>query len=432
MEQPGQKEQFMKVSVIGVGKLGYPVATAMVHRGHEVVGYDIDKQNLTYESRPYTETGPDGKVDFNEWFQVNRNSLKDRLVFTESMEEVVDFAKIVFIAVQTPHHPEYEGVTRLPKARSDFDYTYLVEAVRQLNKVITKETTVVIVSTVLPGTMRQYVLPLCSDRMRIVYSPQFIAMGTTMSDFLNPEFWLVGGDDKRSVDRVSEFYKSISNKTVCRMSVESAELTKVAYNVFIGQKINFVNTLMEVCHKIPGCDVDSVTDTLKMATSRLISSKYLTAGGQDGGGCHPRDQIALSFLAKKLELSCDLFEHIISVREKQTEWFASLIEFYHRRNGCIPIVLLGYSYKPETNLTVGSYVLLLKSILKEHGVEVEMYDPYIDKGYELKMDKSVVVFVGTKHQEFIGYDFPEGSVVLDPWRYIPDQEGVEVIGIGKC
>jgi len=102
--------------------------------------------------------------------------------------------------------------------------------------------------------------------------------------------------------------------------LNNAELIKVAYNTYIGMKIAFANTLMEICHKMGNIDVDQVTGALTFASRRLMSGAYLTGGMGDGGGCHPRDNIALSWLAQRLDLSFDWFASVMGAREKQTVW----------------------------------------------------------------------------------------------------------------
>ena len=190
-------------------------------------------------------------------------------------------------------------------------------------------------------------------------------------------------------------------------------------------KITFVNTLMEICHKT-GCDVDDVTFALGMANERLISTKYLTAGMGDGGGCHPRDNIAMSWLARELNLSHDFFDDLMIAREHQTSWLADLVEAHANHN---PIYILGKSFKPETNITTGSPAVLLHNLLKERGRhDVQAYDPHVDS--ETPHFEKGLYFVATKHQEFIDFDFPEGSIVLDPWRYVKEKDGIQIIRIG--
>jgi UDPglucose 6-dehydrogenase len=252
-------------------------------------------------------------------------------------------------------------------------------------------------------------------------------MGTTIQDFLNPEFVLFGYDDIDAAQVAMEFYQTIHSKPFYETSIENAELIKVIYNTFISMKICLANTVMEICHKTPGTDVDEVTRALTLGTDRLLSPKYLKGGMGDGGGCHPRDNIALSFLARKLNLSFDWFENLMLCREKQTEFLADLIQEHGSR-----VCILGKAFKEDTNLTVGSPATLLYNILRERDFNIAHYDPHVDDGdgfYEIA-ENYRVFFVATKHADFAGYKFPAGSVVIDPWRYIPDQKGVKIIRVG--
>ncbi len=422
-----------KIGHVALGKLGLPVAVCMANAGHDVMGYDLDSSRMSLEPQPYRETGPDGYSDFNDHLARCEN-----LRFG-SMEKVVAHSDIIFVSVQTPHKEEYEGITRIPDTRVDFDYSFLIEAQEQLNSLIAdqdRKIVVCIISTVLPGTMRRCLLPNLPKNAALVYNPSFIAMGTTMRDFYHPEFVLAGSDHEWALDRVEEFYKTIISDPyggpqppVIRMSIPSAELTKVSYNTYIGQKISFVNTLMEICHKIPEADVDEVTGALKKATRRLISPAYMSGGMGDGGGCHPRDNIAMSWLAGELGLSHDLFDDLMQCREDQAEWLANLMISYCGHYGH-PLQILGYAFKPETDLTVGSPALLVQSILEERGYPVSLHDPRVE-GKQITGNVPYVYLIGCRHPEFVDWPFARGSVVIDPWRYIPDQEGLEVIRLGE-
>jgi UDPglucose 6-dehydrogenase len=419
----------MRVGMVGLGKLGMPVALAIALKGHDVLGYDVDPAKMQKEHFPHREVGPDGEPSIEPLLR------KSNLRFGP-LAEVVRHAEIIFVAVQTPHDARYEGVTRLPEERKDFDYGYLVEAMRNLSAAIRehgRDKVVVIISTVLPGTVRREILPLINEHVKLCYNPFFIAMGTTIHDFLSPEFVLFGVRDKEALAKAKEFYASLHDRPVYETSIANAELIKVAYNTYISMKIGFANTLMEICHKTPGCQVDAVTGALALATERLLSPRYLRGGMGDGGGCHPRDNIALSWLAQQLDLSYDWFEGVMRCREKQTEWLAALIEEHHRRRGYRDRVvgIYGRSFKAGTNLTVGSPATLLANLLRERGFDVRMYDPHVDAG-SCPFDWPGVYFVATNHREFAssGWRFPQGSVVLDPWRYLPQHEGVEVVPVG--
>ena len=406
----------MNVGFVGLGKLGLPCALAIEAKGHSVCGYDIDskvKEILDTKVLPYKEI----------WAQEHLNNSKIDFV---DLNEVVKRSDIIFVPIQTPHDPLYEGITRIPESRVDFNYDWLKNGMKNLSDAIDREgkdKVVIIISTVLPGTVDSQIRPLISNRVKLCYNPFFIAMGTTMRDFLNPEFVLFGVDDENAAKSAETLYRTLHDRPFFKTSIKNAELIKVCYNTFIGMKIVFINTVMEICHKT-GADVDAVTDALSLANERIISNKYLRGGMGDGGGCHPRDNIALSWLAKKLNLSHDFFEDLMLAREHQTEWLAQLMEEYD-----LPKVILGKAFKQETNLTVGSPAILLKNILEERGTSVTCYDPYVDNE-ALVLEKSVF-FIGTRHDVFAEWKFPEGSVVIDPHRYIPDQEGIKVVRIGQ-
>ena len=415
----------MNVGVIGLGKLGLPVAVSMDLKGHNVMGYDIDPTRMTKEPQQYKEAGPTGTGDFNDWLK------KSRIRFG-TVEEIIEHASIIFVAVQTPHDPIYEGVTPLPSERKDFDYTYLEESLRRLNEALilrNQTKTVVIISTCLPGTVDRITKSMgyCS----VVYNPFFIAMGTTMRDFLNPEFILMGVRQPEPAIILRKFYGSITDAPVCQMSIASAELTKVSYNTYISTKIAFANTVMEICDHIPSADCDDVIDALSKATTRLISPAYMRGGMGDGGGCHPRDNIAMSWLADELGLSHNLFDNIMMCRENQTKFLVKLVLWFKKIDNLQDVYIMGYSFKPETNLIVGSPALLLANLLREKGVNPTMVDPIVDPTYTPALQPGIYV-IGCRHEMFQMIKFPKGSVVIDPHRYIPDQEGVTIHRIGEA
>lgn len=345
----------MKIGMIGLGKLGLPVALATEAAGHEVAGYDPSPvvAGIRESGRlPYVEQDAQALLD------------QTKLRFEEP-EWIAEWADLIFVAVQTPHQPEFEGTTRLTDERADFDYSFLERAVASVYEA---SCPIVVISTVLPGTMERLQVA-----RNLLYNPFFIAMGTTIPDFRNPEFVLVGTDGAHP-GPLREFYATVHDRPVFVTTVKTAELTKVAYNTFIGLKIAFANTMMELCEKT-GADVDDLVDALSLADRRIISSAYMRGGMGDGGGCHPRDNIALSWLARELGLSYDLFGALMECRERQTAWLADLVGAYHASDWA-DVQLLGKAYKPNTALTVGSPSTLLANILTERGITFTHTDPY--------------------------------------------------------
>jgi UDPglucose 6-dehydrogenase len=303
----------MKIGFLGLGKLGLPCALAIDLKGHDVVGYDINPNVLQKNCVAYKEAGPNGEPSIETILKASR------LRFARNVRELVEHSEIIFVTIQTPHDQKYEGITRLPDERSDFNYDLLVSGIRELSDQIAQrneDRVVAVMSTVLPGTMRRRIFPLISGRTKLCYNPLFIAMGSTMRDFLDPEMVLVGVHDETAASRVEAFYKTMVNAPLYRTAIENAEAIKVAYNTFISMKITFANTWMEICQKMPGTNIDEVTGALAIATRRIISPKYLSGGMGDGGGCHPRDNIALSWLARELNVSYDFFGCLMTARER--------------------------------------------------------------------------------------------------------------------
>lgn len=347
----------MRLAFMGLGKLGLPCALAMETAGHDVKGFDPSpevERILISKHLPYLE-------------QEAQKLLKVSAIEMKSPQELVEWADLIFVAVQTPHQPQYEGITALTQDRADFDYSYLSEAVLSVKDA----KLVVVISTVLPGTMQRFMDLGYINPANFLYNPFFIAMGTTIPDFRNPEFVLVGTHHAHP-GPLRELYSTIHSKPLFITTVKTAELTKVLYNTYIGLKIAFANTVMEISEKT-GADCDEVIDALSLADQRVMSPAYLRGGMGDGGGCHPRDNIALSWLARELDLSYDLFSALMECREAQTNWIAELALEEDRG---LPLVIRGEAYKPETNLTVGSPALLLGSLLKQHGAAFSQDDPY--------------------------------------------------------
>ena len=409
----------MNIGFIGLGKLGLPCALAINEKGHQVWGYDINpevKDILENKVIPYREKGAD-------------ELLQNHSINYGSVEDVVKHSDIIFVPIQTPHEYIYEGCTRIPDKRDDFNYDALKNGIKTLSDTISNQDNskiVIIISTVLPGTIEREIFPIIENNEKFLlgYNPYFIAMGTTIDDFLNPEFVLFGTNREEIVETVKEFYATIHDKPVYNTKIKNAELIKVSYNTFIGMKIVFSNTLMEMCHKV-GANVDEVLGGLKLANNRIISTKYLSGGMGDGGGCHPRDNIAMSWLAEKINLSHNFFEDIMEARENQTEFLANLILEHEG-----PYYILGKTFKEETNLILGSPAILLGNMLKEKNVEFVHYDPFVDS--EKPNFEKGTYFIATRHSEFKDFDFPKGSTVIDVWRYLNlNDEYVKYIKVGN-
>jgi len=403
----------MNIGMIGLGKLGLPCLLAIEDKtDHSIYGFDVSPEtinNIKNRKVNYWEHG------------VNDLLAKSKIKVTNSIEELIDKCEIIFVAVQTPHDPLFEGRTPVPASRKDFNYSYLIDVAEEikqaLSKLPDKNPLVVVISTVLPGTMRTNIIPVLKSvrkNIRFAYNPFFIAMGTTVNDFLNPEFILIGAEDHSDALFLEKFYNFINAEKIL-MDIESAELTKVAYNTFIGFKIVFANTIAEIT-ELRGGDPDVITNALSKANGRLMSSAYMRAGMGDGGGCHPRDQIAMSWLAKESKLSTDLFEYLATARDSQTETQANLVKQLAQEHN-LPVAILGVAYKANSPLEIGSPARLLEYYLIEKGLNPIIIDHWIVKSNTPPTNPHIF-FIGVMHTEFKNLKLPSGSIVIDPWGFV--------------
>jgi UDPglucose 6-dehydrogenase len=413
----------MNVGWVGLGKLGLPCALALADKGdHHIHGYDIKPDNIM-------------ELYSNPFERGLRDLPLSNLILRESIQDVVDATDIIFCAVQTPHNAAYGGENVMPREKKDFDYSYLAEAAKSIAKAAEraqKDITLVVISTALPGSMDEYIKPVLNTHVELVYNPFFIAMGTTVYDFLNPEFVLVGHDGPfiEGLEKLKALYATVHDRPVEVMDIKSAELTKVAYNCFISMKVVFGNTVMEICDKM-GANCDSVINGLSLATDRVISPAYMRGGMGDGGSCHPRDNIAMSWLADKLQLSSDPFGFVSEAREDQAMWLARMVRDYADSTE-MNIVILGKAYKPESNLPNGSPATLVKNLLDRLGRDSLQVDPYIDGGVAIieATETPAVFLIGTKHEYWKNMHFPDGSIVIDPFRAYSFHDNITYIPLG--
>ena len=387
-----------KVGFIGLGKLGMPCAEVMSDV-YDVVGYDI----------------------------YPRSSTKIRI--SHKLQEAVAGRDLIFVAVQTPHDPMYDGrqpITHLPNR--DFDYTIVKQVLVDINQYANKNQLVVLISTVLPGTTRRE-LRDCITNARFIYNPYLIAMGSVEWDMVNPEMVILGTEDGlETLDalRMRDFYTPLmqNNPRYAIGTWDEAECIKIFYNTFISVKLSLVNMIQDVAMKNGNINVDVVTTALANANIRITSGKYMTAGMGDAGPCHPRDNIALRHLAEQLNLGYDIFDTIIMARERQAENLASYLINLQKIHD-LPIIIHGKAYKPNVDILDGSYSLLIGSYLDELGANFSYADPLTN---DLINDgTSAIILLAHNQQITYGYTGPQsvqplyfkpgvGSVVVDPWR----------------
>jgi UDPglucose 6-dehydrogenase len=358
---------------------------------------------------------------------------------------------VSFVIVPTPN-----------SKKGAFSLQYAGRAFKEIGSAIAEKKTyhlVVLTSTLLPGSTRYGLLPLlekdsgkkCGQDFGLCYSPEFIALGSIINDFLNPDFTLIGEFDERSGRLLEECYARIMlNKPPCkRMSIENAELTKIALNTFVTTKITYANFLAELCERIPGGDVDVVTDAIG-ADSR-IGHKYFTGALGYGGPCFPKDNAALSFIANKLGINPAIPE---TTHHKNKAMVESIInrlrpDLDHWKT----VAVLGLAYKPYSHVVEESQGLLIAQALAKAGVRVVAYDPLASNSAPAELHGQVIILdslhacldqadtflITTPDPEFKALsaaDFDNRQItVVDFWRILKtkltDQPNIRYIPIGQ-
>lgn len=388
------------VAMIGVGKLGQDCAEVMAEH-YDVIGYDVEPR--TPANFPMAKT----------------------------IEEAVTGRDLIFIAAPTPHDPIYGGETptsHLPN--KDFDYTIVMNILNEVNKYVNKNQLVVLISTVLPGTVRNHLEP-CITNARFIYNPYLIAMGTIKWDMVNPEMVIIGTEDGSitgDAQELIDFYKAfMENEPRYEVGTwDEAEGIKIFYNTFISTKLALVNMIQDVAETNGNMNVDVVTRALANSTQRIMGPAYMKAALGDAGACHPRDNIALRYLADRLELGYDLFDAIMRAREVQAERMAKKCLQYGK---CVTIV--GKAYKPGVHYTNGSASMLVGHYIEQHGGKVRYYDEHTgDTDFDREWTQVYLIGYWEDYvQNFIN-GAHEHSVIIDPWRKLDNTMHCPVVHYG--
>jgi UDPglucose 6-dehydrogenase len=434
------------ISIVGLGKLGASMAAAIASRGHQVIGVDVNRRAVDAVNAghaPVQETGLDELIGAN----------LARIRATLSHEEAIAESELTFVIVPTPNDE-----------RGAFSLQYVAYAFREIGKAMARKTsrhTVVLTSTVLPGATRYGLLPIlekhsgkrAGDGFGLCYSPEFIALGTVIRDFLNPDFLLVGELDPESGDHLAACYADIIGPAVPvrRMTLENAELAKIAVNSFVTMKITFANMLAELCAAIPSADVDVVSDALGLDSR--IGRKCLTGGLGFGGPCFPRDNVALGFVASAVGVRPDLPVVTDGLNRSLVDRILQQLRPRVPRDATVAV--LGLSYKPLSHVIEQSQAIIIAKAFLDHGARVLAYDVLAGSsanvelgGRALIMDNPCdclrdadVVLIATPDPEFrrlTARDFRRNGrrvMVVDFWRVLADRladvEGIDYVPYGR-
>ncbi len=434
----------LKLSVIGLGKLGICAAVCPAYKGYKVIGLDIDKKTVALVNKgkaPVIEPG----------LQVLLNKAKKNLRATQDSEKIIKESNVTFLIVPTPSKPD-----------GHFSDKLLLSALIPLSKSLRHKNSYhlfVITSTVSPGTIESSLIPLIekysgkilNKDFGICYNPEFIALGSVIHDTLNPDMVLIGESNKKAGDILEKFYKNLcDNKPyIARMSIISAEIAKISLNAYITMKISFANTLGNLCERISGAEVDKISKAL--GADKRIAPSYLRAGLAYGGPCFPRDGRAFTAFAKKYFYDAKLVKATDAINKLQIELITKKVQNIFKNSHSNTVSILGLSFKPDTPVIEESAaIFLIKELLKSKA-EITVYDPLaientkrvfknkIKYADSLKkcVGSSFIVIITTPDKKFYKINknnFTKKTIVIDCWRILENKylgENVTYEAIGK-
>jgi UDPglucose 6-dehydrogenase len=413
----------MNISVIGLGKLGAVIATLYARKGHKITGVDLNLgiiDDLRNKKAPFDEP----------YLQDILSKTFDNLIVTSKIDVAIQNSDASLIIVPTPS--EENGM---------FSNEYIISALKSIGQSLRLKNSyhlIIICSTVMPGSCDgeiTRVLQESSGRkvgedLGLIYSPEFIALGSIVKDMLNPDLILIGESDCTAGDLAEKIFKSIveNEPIVKRMNLVNAEIVKIAVNTFITTKISFANMLSEICDKIAFADAETVTNAV--GSDKRIGNKYFSSGLGYGGPCFPRDNIALSSLSASLKISCEIPTATDLLNKRQPN---RILEIIYRNNlEHTRVAVFGMSYKAGTPVVEESQGIKIANLLFSRGIDVKVHDPqgldeakhHLERGIEVEenMDNLVIssdVLIFTTpwdtYQKLSSYEL-ENKILIDCWR----------------
>jgi UDPglucose 6-dehydrogenase len=423
----------MNISVVGLGKLGLCTAACFAAAGHAVYGFDLNdhfRSELKARRNPIDETGLSELLE----------SAWSCLHIVDSYEEAVRCSDTTLIIVPTPS-----------MADGRFNNEYIIKVLEGLAPVLAGKGSfhvVDVVSTVMPGSSDSVFKPLlerltgkrCGTDFGLAYNPEFIALGSVVRNFLNPDMVLIGASDERTGTMLAELYRSTckTDPVMAVMSLINAEITKISLNCYVTMKISYANALAAICEQVPGANVDVVTAAIGADTR--VGSKYLKGGLGFGGPCFPRDNIAFQSFAEEFGAEALLGKAVVEINNEVPMRIKRLIGAHVAPPS--KVALLGVSYKADTHIVEESQSIMLARSLASAGYRIAIHDPkaieaarqvlgesaeyYLDP-YDCISAASAIVLL-TDWPEYRRLDWcriankaTPNATILDSWRIAENQ-----------
>jgi len=419
------------ISLVGLGKLGLPLAAVFAKSGLYTVGVDINEDvidSVNSGISPIIEKGLEGLIS---------NLGGDKLVATNDFNRAIEETDVTYILTATPS-----------KSDGGFSNEQVESALIKLSKCLAKSNKVshlfVISSTVIPGSIEKSFIPIIekysgitlNNGFYVAYCPDFVALGDVVNGFLNPELVVIGQSNDKAGDIVESIHHRITSNTpnINRMSLASAEIAKVSLNAYITMKISFANNLANICEMWPTANIDDITKAI--GTDKRISPYYFKGGMSFGGTCFPRDTYAFNHISNLVGLPTDLFDAVTRINDYQDQHLSQLVIDELKTKNQKRVAILGMSFKVGTPVVEKSVGVKLVDNLKKHDgqIQITVTDPLAIENceqlfndtidYSLSamdcLQKSNVIVLVNNEIEFIDsideFNPTDEVTIIDCWR----------------
>lgn len=389
----------MKIAVVGTGYVGLVTGTCFAETGNDVICID---NNVEKVKRLNKGIIPIYEPELDVLFE--RNTKQNRLKFSTSLQEGIEGAKIIFLALPTP-----------PGEDGSADLKYILNVAEELGGLLKDYTVIVNKSTVPVGTadkVRDLISAKAKVEFDVVSNPEFLREGVAVEDFLKPERVVVGTRSERARKIMEELYEPFvrQGNPILFMDERSSEVTKYAANAFLAAKISFMNEIANICELV-GADVDNVRKGI--GTDSRIGKRFLFAGVGYGGSCFPKDVKALHYTAHEHHYDFKILRAVMQVNNLQREhFFEKILKKYKSNIQGKTVALWGLAFKPNTDDIRDAPALYLIERLLQSGAKVRAYDPEAMEHVKA-IFKDNVYFAADQYDAISGADF---LVIATEWN----------------
>ena len=372
----------MNITIIGTGYVGLASGVCFAEVGHRVVCVDNDREKVAKMQQGQT---PMYEPQLDSYF--TRNIQANRLRFTTSLEEGIQHAEVIFLALPTPED-----------ADGSADMSYVMSVAGEIGKQLTRYTVIVNKSTVPVGTaekVRALIAQHTSAAFDVVSNPEFLREGFAIHDFMHPERVVIGTSSEQAAGIMKKLYEPFvdTEEAILLMDEKSSELTKYAANAFLATKITFMNEIANFCDRV-GANVDAVRQGV--GSDSRIGSRFLFPGIGFGGSCFPKDIKALKKSGQEVNLQFSILESVIDVNEQQkTVLFSKIKAYFNNQLAGKKIAVWGLAFKPDTDdIRKAPALEMIHKLLSEKAV-VTAFDPEAMPNVKKELGNSIA-YAATK------------------------------------